>query len=280
MLALLRDRRPRLVGIVNITQDSFSDGGRYLDPDRAIEHAERLLAEGADIIELGPAASNPKAASVAAEEEIRRIAPVLELLVGGGVAVSIDSSQPPTQRYALAHGAAYLNDVEGFARPEVYPEIARGTCRLVVVHALQEAGRAVRVRTDPDAVFSALGEFLERRIGAFSAAGVARERIIIDPGMGLFLGSNPESSLHVLARLGELRSRFGLPILVSVSRKSFLGTLTGRAVADRGAATLAAELYAAASGADYLRTHDVAALRDGLAVLAAVAGAEKAGSAG
>jgi dihydropteroate synthase type 2 len=280
VLVRLRFKRPQLVGILNLTDDSFSDGGRYLDPERAIAHGEKLVGDGADLIELGPAASNPRAASVAAEEEIRRITPVMDWLVRRGAAVAVDSSRPQTQLYALERGAACLNDVEGFAHPQIYAALARSTCRLVVVHALQQEGRAVRVETDPRATYDRVGTFLATRLAALTAAGVGRDRLIIDPGMGLFLGSNPEPSLHVLARLGELRSRFDLPVLVSVSRKSFLGTITGRPVADRGAATLAAELYAAASGVDYLRTHDVAALRDGLAVLAAIATEEPASAAG
>jgi dihydropteroate synthase type 2 len=280
VLELLRRKRPRLVGILNLTDDSFSDGGRYLDPERAIAHAETLLGDGADLVELGPAASNPQAASVSAEEEIRRITPVMDWLLGRGTAVAVDSSRPQTQAYAIERGAACLNDVEGFAHPAIYAALARATCRLVVVHALQQEGRAVRIETDPLATYDRMQTFLTTRLAALEAAGVARDRLIIDPGMGLFLGSNPEPSLHVLARIGELRSRFGLPILVSVSRKSFLGTLTGRPVAERGAATLSAELYAAASGVDYLRTHDVAALRDGLAVLRALAGAEPESTAG
>jgi dihydropteroate synthase type 2 len=273
-------KRPQLVGILNLTDDSFSDGGRYLDPERAIAHAEKLMGDGADLIELGPAASNPRAAPVSAEEEIRRITPVMDWLVRRGAAVAVDSARPQTQLYALERGAACLNDVEGFAHPAIYGALARSTCRLVVVHALQEEGRAVRVETDPLAIYERLRTFLKTRLVALMAAGVARERLIIDPGMGLFLGSNPEPSLHVLARLGELRSHFALPVLVSVSRKSFLGTLTGRPVAERGAATLAAELYAAASGVDYLRTHDVAALRDGLVTLAALAAGEPGSPAG
>jgi dihydropteroate synthase len=200
-------KRPQLVGILNLTDDSFSDGGRYLDPERAIAHAEKLMGDGADLIELGPAASNPRAAPVSAEEEIRRITPVMDWLVRRGAAVAVDSARPQTQLYALERGAACLNDVEGFAHPAIYGALARSTCRLVVVHALQEEGRAVRVETDPLAIYERLRTFLKTRLVALMAAGVARERLIIDPGMGLFLGSNPEPSSRFRA------SRFSAPSL-------------------------------------------------------------------
>lgn len=219
-----------IFGIVNITSDSFSDGGRYLAPDAAIAQARKLMAEGADVIDLGPASSNPDAAPVSSDTEIARIAPVLDALKADGIPVSLDSYQPATQAYALSRGVAYLNDIRGF----------------------------------PDAAF------FDARIAALTGAGIKRNRLVLDPGMGFFLGAAPETSLSVLARFDELRLRFDLPVLLSVSRKSFLRALTGRGPGDVGAATLAAELAAAAGGADFIRTHEPRPLRDGLAVLAAL----------
>ncbi|MGC9540376.1 dihydropteroate synthase [Streptomyces sp. UG1] len=269
--------RPLLVGVVNITADSFSDGGRFLAAEDALAHARRLRSDGADIIELGPAASNPAAREVTAAEEIRRLADVIDELVAEGVPVSVDSFLPKTQRFAAAHGAAYLNDIQGFPDPARYEELAGGNCRLIVMHCVQRSGPATTVMTDPAAVWEGIGEFFAERLAALEAAGIGRDRLVIDPGLGYFLGSSPEPSLRALAGLGRLKARFGVPVLVSPSRKSLLRALTGSGLSRIGAATVAAELYAAWHGADFIRTHDVAAVRDALTVFAAL-DAAKAGA--
>jgi dihydropteroate synthase type 2 len=261
-----RAPRPRIVGVVNVTADSFSDGGRYLDPGSARDHALALAAAGADVVELGAAASSPDAAAVTSPEEVRRLTPVLAALVDAGLTVGVDSMHPATQLWAAAHGARYLNDVQGFPDPAVHPELACLGCTLVVMHSVQRRGNATRVETDPARTLDDIHRFFDARLRMLEGAGIARERLIIDPGMGFFLGVAPEPSVRVLRHLGALRTAFDLPVLISVSRKSFLGVLTGRDVANRGAATLAAELYAAEAGVDYIRTHDVAALRDALIV--------------
>jgi dihydropteroate synthase type 2 len=263
----------RLFGIVNLTEDSFSDGGRYLDPSAAIAHARALAGAGAAVIDLGAAASNVMANSVDPAEEIRRLDPVIAALAGDGIAVSVDSFRPEVQRFAIARGVAFLNDVRGFPDAEVYPDLAAARCRLVVMHAIQRAGRAQQVPLSADVVWHRILEFFTARLAALLAAGVARDRLILDPGMGFFLSSRPDASLRVLAGLGRLKRAFGLPVLVSVSRKSFLRALTGRAVTELGAATLAAELYAAAAGADFIRTHDPGTLADGLKVARALCAA-------
>jgi dihydropteroate synthase type 2 len=263
--------KPRVVGIVNITEDSFSDGGRYLDPRAALTHARQLRADGADVVELGAAASHPDSAPVTAAEEQRRLAPVLEQLTAEGIPVCVDSFRPQVQRFAIRGGAAFLNDIHGFDDPDIYPALAASNCRLIVMHAIQAAGPATRVATDPAAVWAGIGRFFAQRLPALRAAGIGPDRLIIDPGLGYFLGSSPEPSLTALARIGKLRDTFSLPVLVSPSRKSFLRTLTGRDIAASGAATLAAEIFAAWQGADYIRTHNVAAIRDALTVLAALA---------
>jgi dihydropteroate synthase type 2 len=267
---LLPAGKPRIVGIVNITEDSFSDGGRYLDPAAAVAHARYLRAEGADIIELGPAASHPDSAPVSAAKERRRLAPVLEQLAVDGIPVSVDSFVPETLRYAISAGAACLNDIHGFGDPGLYPLLAASQCRLVVMHAVQAAGPATRVTTEPAAVRDGIYRFFDRRLAALQAAGISRDRLVVDPGLGYFLGSSPGPSLAALAGIRELKAAFGVPVLVSPSRKSFLRALTGRDVIRSGPATLAAEIFAAWQGADYIRTHDVAAARDALTFLAAV----------
>jgi len=267
---LLPAGEPCVVGIVNVTADSFSDGGHYLDPSAAIEHARRLCAAGADFIELGPAASHPGSAPVSAVEEVHRITPVLEQLTADGIPVSVDSFRSETLRFAIAAGAACLNDIHGFGDPGLYPVLAASRCRLVVMHAVQTMGPATEVATDPAVVWDGIRRFFTQRLAALQAAGIGSDRLIIDPGLGYFLGSTPGPSLTALARIRELKDTFGLPVLISPSRKSFLRALTGRDVAQSGPATLACEVFAAWQGADYIRTHDVAALRDALTVLAAI----------
>jgi dihydropteroate synthase type 2 len=265
------ERSPRLVGIVNVTADSFSDGGRYLEPDAAIAQARALLAGGADVIELGAAASNIDARPVEAAEQIRRLDPVIAALAADGATLSVDSFVPEVQRFAAARGVMFLNDIQGFPDASLYGELAAADCRLVVMHAVQGRGRARRLELSPKEVWDRIHAFFTERIGTLVRAGIARERLVLDPGMGFFLSSRPEASLRVLAGIGRLKRTFALPVLISVSRKSFLRVSTGRPeTAEAGAATLAAELFAAAQGVDYIRTHDPAALRDGLLVTAAL----------
>ena len=266
---------PCIFGIVNITEDSFSDGGRYLDPTAAVTHARTLAASGADVIDLGAAASNVDAKRVSPAEEVRRLDPVISALAGTGVLISVDSFTPEAQRFAIEQDVAFLNDILGFPDVSVYPELAAADCRLVVMHAVQARGPAQRVELSADQAWDRIACFFSQRLAALERGGIARERLILDPGMGFFLSTRPEASLRVLACLGQLKHEFGLPVLVSVSRKSFLRVLTGRSAAsETGAATLAAELYAVAAGANFIRTHDPAALRDGLKVISALRAAE------
>jgi dihydropteroate synthase type 2 len=262
---------PAIFGIVNVTEDSFSDGGRFLDAAAALAHARALVAAGAAIIDLGAAASNVDAKPVAAAEEIRRLDPLIAALAADGTPVSVDSFAPEVQRFAIARGVAFLNDTQGFPDPSFYPELAAASCRLVVMHAVHGRGRAQRVELSADEGWDRICAFFADRVEALERAGIARERLILDPGMGFFLSSWPEASLRVLADLDRLKLAFDLPVLVSVSRKSFLRAITGRAAASElGAATLAAELYAVEKGADYIRTHDPGSLADGLKVMTAL----------
>ncbi|MBW2413738.1 MAG: dihydropteroate synthase [Deltaproteobacteria bacterium] len=263
-------RRPQIWGVVNLTADSFSDGGRYLETEAALAHARRLREDGADVIDLGPASSHPDSAAVAPQEEIRRLGPVVDALLAEGIPVSVDSFRGETQVWAIGRGVTTLNDVRGFGEPRTWPDLARSGARLVLMHSIRAAGAATRERGDPDAIVGAVDAFFAERIAALEAAGIARERLVLDPGMGFFLGDTPEPSLRVLAALERLRERHGLPLLVCVSRKSFLGGLTGAPVAERGPATLAAELWAARHGVDHLRTHDVRAICEALTVESAL----------
>ena len=260
-----------LLGILNITEDSFSDGGRFLDPETARTHALEL-AKDADIIDIGAASSRPDAKSVTPETEIARMAPIVAELQKNGVAVSVDTFAPEVQRWALGQNVGYLNDVRGFPDPALYPALADSSAKLIAMFSVEGVGPATRIRIPPEELQDRISRFFEQRIAALTAAGVARERIVLDPGMGLFLGSHPDASFTVLRQLGELKRRFALPALISVSRKSFLRKLVGREVPDIGPATLAAELYAVGQGADYIRTHDPRALKDALAVFRALDG--------
>ncbi len=255
-----------ILGILNITEDSFSDGGRFLATDAALTHAKKLIADGAHILDIGAAASNPKAASVSPEEEIARLTPVVEGLKSTRVPLSIDTFAPQVQLWAVQHGVAYLNDIHGFAYPSLYPALAESACRLIVMHAVQDSGVATTMDVPPETIFARVIEFFAARIAALTRAGIDRGRLILDPGMGMFLGAQARSSFEVLGRIPELKAAFGLPVLISVSRKSFLRHTTGRGIAEIGPATLAAELFAVSKGADYIRTHDPAALGDGLAI--------------
>jgi dihydropteroate synthase type 2 len=261
----------KLLGILNITEDSFSDGGKFLDPKAARAHA-LALAKDADGIDLGAASSKPDAKPVSPELEIARMAPVVAELQKNNVAVSVDTFAPEVQRWALALNVEYLNDVRGFPDPALYPALAASSAKLIAMFSVEGLGPATRIRVPAEELFDRIVEFFEQRVAALTKAGVARQRIIIDPGMGLFLGSHPDASFTVLRRIADLKRALGLPVLISVSRKSFLRKLVGREIPDIGPATLAAELYAARLGADLIRTHDTRALRDALAVFRALEG--------
>jgi dihydropteroate synthase type 2 len=258
---------PKILGILNITTDSFSDGGKYIEPDAAIARLHELVAEGADVIDMGAASSHPDAASVPVDVEIARLAPVIAAARASGVEISIDSFSPPVQLYAAQEGVAYLNDIEGFADETIYPQLAASNAKLILMHSVQGRGKADRRSAPEGDIVDHACRFFEARLERLLQAGIRRERVILDPGMGFFLGSAPEPSLAMLAGLGRIKARFCLPLLVSVSRKSFLRALTGRKPGETGAATLAAEIMAVLNGADFIRTHEPAMLRDALKVL-------------
>lgn len=256
----------KLVGIVNITEDSFSDGGLYLDRHTALNHAKTLYADGAEFVELGPASSHPDATAVSGETEISRIATVLDSLLKDGIPIAIDSFQLETQLYCAARGVAMLNDTKGFQSKAQLESLAEYQCKLVFMFSVQGTGLATRVTSTPQEVLENLKQFFERQLQTCEAAGIAPERIVLDPGMGFFLGNTPDVSIAALKEIPNLKKQFGMPLLISVSRKSFLQKISGLPAKESGAATLAAELYAAAQGADYLRTHDVKSLRAALSV--------------
>lgn len=261
----------KIFGILNITHDSFSDGGKYLDPEAALAHAGELIADGADVLDMGAASSNPRSEPVPPDVEIGRLAPVVLVAKERGWKLSIDSFASETQLWALGEGVEYLNDIQGFSDASLYPYLASSSAKLIVMHAVQGFGRAQKIDTDPGEIMGRIADFFDRRIDELTHAGIPRHRLILDPGMGLFVGTRPEVSLTVLRRLPQLKSAFGLPMLISVSRKSFLRKLAARSIEEIGPASLAAELYAAMHGADMIRTHAPKPLRDALSIWSQIA---------
>ena len=258
----------RIMGILNVTPDSFSDGGRYLDAPAAVAHGIELAAEGAHIIDIGGESTRPGAETVGEAEERRRVMPVIEGLVGAGVtaAISIDTSKVAVARAALDAGASFVNDVTAFrAEPALAELVAERGVECCLVH-MQGDPRTMQRDPRYDDVVAEVIAFLRERAASAVAAGIARERILVDPGIGF--GKTVEHNLELLARLDEL-AVLELPVLVGTSRKSFLGRLTGRAEHDRLAATIATNVIAFLRGARVFRVHDVAAVRDALAVAAA-----------
>lgn len=270
-------KRPGIFGIVNVTRDSFSDGGQWFSPERAVAHAERLRLAGADVLDLGAESTHPDSEDVAADEEIRRLEPVIGALVEQGATVSVDTTKADVMRRACALGATWLNDVNGFRDEAALAAAADAprNVRFVVMFSRSEGPRADRASVGVGELSAQMQRFFDERRHAFERVGIAAARIVFDPGMGFFLGRDALPSLTVLRHLPELTRRHG-PMLVSVSRKSFLGEVIRRdgshhgGVTQRGPATLAAELWAARHGAGYVRTHDVQALHDALLVEAAI----------
>jgi dihydropteroate synthase len=256
------------MGIVNVTPDSFSDGGAFDDPVAAIVHARRLVSEGAAIVDVGGESTRPRADPVPADEELRRVLPVVEGVAGLGlpVQISIDTMKLQVAVAALDAGASYVNDVTAFRHdPELAALVAERGADCCLMHML---GQPRTMQEDPryDDVVSDVKAFLEHRMAFAVAEGVPEERIQLDPGIGF--GKTLEHNLELLRRLDELVA-LGRPLVVGTSRKSFLGRLTGRDVTERVAGTIATNVLAFERGARVFRVHDVAASADALAVAAA-----------
>ncbi len=261
--------RPLVMGVVNVTPDSFSDDGRHGTVEAAIAHAHRLIADGADLIDIGGESTRPGATPVAPDEEIARVAPVLDALRDCGVPLSVDTRHPATMRAAIAHGADMINDVAALRAPGAVDALRDADCAVCLMH-MQGVPATMQQAPVYDEVVSEVEHFLGERIAALQAAGVARERIVVDPGIGF--GKTLRHNLLLLGALDELVAA-GQPVLVGVSRKSMLGELTGRPAGQRLAGSLAAMLAAVARGAAIVRVHDVAESRDALRVWLAIDGA-------
>jgi dihydropteroate synthase len=256
------------MGVVNVTPDSFSDGGRTLDPTAAIDRAKALIEEGADILDVGAESSRPGARGVSAEEELSRLMPVLQGLRECPVPVSVDTAKPEVMRAAIAAGAAMINDIGALRAAGALQAVAASDAGVCLVHMRGEP-RTMQQSPSYDDVVAEVGAFLEERVAAAEGAGIARERIVVDPGFGF--GKTVAHNFELLRKLDRIAA-LGLPVLAGWSRKSTLGAITGRGAQDRLAASLAAALLAVERGARIVRVHDVAATRDALAVLAALEG--------
>jgi dihydropteroate synthase len=254
------------MGIVNITPDSFSDGGRLGDAPAAIRHALKLLEEGADILDVGGESTRPGAAAVPADDEMRRVLPVIEALAARGCVVSVDTMKPEVMRAALDAGAAMVNDVLALRAPGALEAFGGYDAAVCLMHMQGDPQSMQQAPSYADVVADVKG-FLQGRVQACEAAGIARERLVIDPGFGF--GKTLQHNLALLKHLDRLAD-LGVPVLAGLSRKSMLGALTGRAVEQREFAGVAAHLAAVARGARLLRVHNVAAMRDALAIWNAV----------
>jgi dihydropteroate synthase len=255
------------MGIVNVTPDSFSDGGLYLDAERAVEHARALVAGGADLLDVGGESTRPGARAVSVADELERVLPVLEGLDAVGVPVSIDTSKAAVAEGALDAGAGLVNDVTALrADPELAAVCAARGCIVVLMH-MQGTPRTMQEAPEYADVVEDVKAFLADRIDFATGAGIAEERIWVDPGIGF--GKTVDHNLELLRRLGELRA-LGRPIVVGTSRKSFIGKLTGREVADRLGGTVASNVLALRAGADVLRVHDVGQVKEAVRVAQAI----------
>jgi dihydropteroate synthase len=266
--------RPLVVGILNVTPDSFSDGGRFLDPERAVEHGLRLAGEGADLLDVGAESTRPGggvygagARAVAAAEEIDRLLPVIERLRARvDLPISADTRKAEVARAALGAGADLVNDVSALGDPGMAALVAAAGCPVVLMHSRGELATMQTGIAFHDVVAEVRDELAAARARAVDA-GIAQDRIVLDPGLGF--GKTAAQNLELLARLEEL-SGLGAPLLVGASRKSFLGQITGEPPEDRQAPSLAAAAWAARGGAALVRVHDVAATRRFLAAWAAI----------
>ncbi|HVS27813.1 MAG TPA: dihydropteroate synthase [Burkholderiales bacterium] len=258
--------RPLIMGIVNVTPDSFSDGGKLVSTPAAINHAKQLVEEGADILDIGGESTRPGAEPVNLDEELQRVLPVLEGLKGVNVPVSVDTYKPEVMRAAISAGASMINDVNALLAPGAMESVAASDTAVCLMHKQGEP-KTMQQNPQYEDVLTEVADFLKARVAAAEAAGVARERICIDPGIGF--GKNLEHNLALLKNISRLKS-IGVPVLIGVSRKSLLGKILGLEVYDRVQVSVVAAILAVSQGAAIVRVHDVKATKDALAVYRAV----------
>jgi dihydropteroate synthase len=254
---------PLVMGVLNVTPDSFSDGGRFNALESALSHAEQMIAQGVDIIDIGGESSRPGAPPVPLEEELRRVMPVLYALRDCGKPLSIDTYKPQVMREAIAAGADMINDINGFRADGALTAVKESDCALCIMH-MQSDPQTMQLKPEYRDVVAEVTGFLRERVQSLEAAGIVRRRLCIDPGFGF--GKKLAHNLELLKNIGQMQDALDLPLLAGLSRKSMIGDITGRPVEQRLAGSLAAALAAAAQGAHILRVHDVAETVDALKV--------------
>lgn len=259
---------PKIMGILNVTPDSFSDGGRFVDEGKAAARALQMIQEGADIVDIGGESSGPGSINVSLEEELSRVIPVIKKITSYQLPItdcliSVDTYKAEVARQAVASGANMINDVTALrGDPEMARAIAEAGVPVVLMYSKDKTARTTRTAKQYRDVMKTIADFFERRIAVALRAGIKRRQIILDPGMGAFISTEPKYSYEILKRLGELK-KFKLPILVGTSKKSFLGG----SISDRALPTLMTNAIAAQNGADIIRVHDVKEHREMLAML-------------
>jgi dihydropteroate synthase len=256
-------KRPLVMGILNVTPDSFSDGGRYQALEFAVERAEQMIKDGVDIIDVGGESTRPGSPSVPVDEELRRVMPAIYALRELGYPLSIDTCKPEVMREAVIAGADMINDINGFRAPGAIEAVQDSDCALCVMH-MQGTPQDMQASPAYEDVVADVIAFLRERVEALLAAGVVRERITIDPGFGF--GKSVEHNYALLRSISRMESDLGLPVLAGLSRKSMIGAVTGRSVEQRLAGSLGGALAAVAQGARIVRVHDVAETVDALKV--------------
>jgi dihydropteroate synthase len=254
------------MGIINVTPDSFSDGGLYASTNDAVSHAEKLIEEGADILDIGGESTRPGSAPVCVEEELHRVLPVVQALANKNTPISVDTSKPEIMRATIKAGATMINDINALQSPGALETVADGEATVCIVH-MQGKPQYMQLNPQYEDVITEIKDFLQQRIDAAQAAGIQRERITIDPGFGF--GKTLEHNLKLLRYLDQFTD-IGIPILVGLSRKSMLREITGNKEKEQTCSSISAALLAAINGAKILRVHDVKATKDALAIYNAV----------
>ncbi len=255
--------RPLIMGVINVTPDSFSDGGLYLSTQQAIAHARKLIDEGADILDIGGESTRPGSHQVSIDKELKRVIPVLEALADTNIPISIDTSKPEVMKRAIAAGAFMINDVNALRGPGAFEAVAQDNhVKLCLMH-MQGTPQSMQKNPQYKNIVSEVKDFLEQRLHAVMAAGISKDRLIIDPGFGF--GKSLQHNLTLLNQLDQLTT-LGVPVLAGVSRKSMLGAVTGNSVDHRIHESIAAALLAVVKGAKIVRVHDVKASKDALAI--------------
>lgn len=263
---LLQEKRPLIMGVINATPDSFSDGGHFDTAEKATEQVERLMQEGADILDIGGESTRPGSRSVGANEELSRIMPVIEFALSMNIPVSVDTSKPEVMRVAIDAGVTLVNDTNALQAPRALEIVANSSVMTCLMH-MQGNPETMQLNPHYSDVVAEVMSFLKQRVASAIAAGITRDRIIVDPGFGF--GKTLAHNFALLHQLDKIAA-MGWPVMAGLSRKSMLGTITGNAVDNRVHASVAAALLAVGQGARVVRVHDVKATRDAFSVFAAM----------